>query len=233
MRQIILLHGALGATDQMERLCKELGKKHFQTFMHNFSGHGKMPFGAGFGIDAFSEELKELVEKNSLDKPHVFGYSMGGYVALSLALKHPELLGKIITLGTKFLWDREIAEKEIKNLDPDLIEQKVPKFAEALKRRHGNDWPELLKKTAFMMKEMGEKNFLSAESVKGVQNKVLIGIGDRDQMVSLEETLDIFRNLPNAQMYMLPGTKHPIETANAAMLASIIDEFVEAEANPS
>jgi pimeloyl-ACP methyl ester carboxylesterase len=233
MRQIILLHGALGAIDQMERLCKELGKKHFQTFMHNFSGHGKMPFGGGFGIDAFSQELKDLVEKNSLEKPHVFGYSMGGYVALNLACKHSYLLGKIITLGTKFLWDREIADKEIKNLDPEMIEQKVPKFAEVLKKRHGDDWLDLLKRTAFMMKEMGDKSFLSPESVRVIQNKVLIGIGDRDHMVSLEETLDVFRNLSDAQMYMLPGTKHSIETANAAMLAAIIDEFVEAEANPA
>jgi pimeloyl-ACP methyl ester carboxylesterase len=227
MRQIILLHGALGATDQMERLCKELGKKHFQTFMHNFSGHGKMPFTENFGIDTFSDELKEMVERNSMVKPHVFGYSMGGYVALNLARKHPDLLGKIITLGTKFRWDREIAEKEIKSLDPELIEQKVPKFAQALKARHGDDWLELLKKTAFMMKEMGERNFLSTENIRSIRNKVLIGIGDRDQMVSLEETLDVYRNLPDAQMYMLPGTKHPIETANAAALAAIIDEFVE------
>ena len=47
------------------------------------------------------------------------GHSMGGYVALKLALKRPELVDRIITLGTKFNWTPEVAAKEVKMLNPD------------------------------------------------------------------------------------------------------------------
>lgn len=226
MQQIILLHGALGASDQLESLSNLLTKKSIQTFLLSFSGHGKMPFASEFGIEFFASELKSLVEKNGLSKPHVFGYSMGGYTALYLAKREPGLLGRIITLGTKFRWSREIADKEIENLDAKLIEEKVPKFAAALKKRHGEDWIRLLQMTAEMMKGLGEKNVLEHQDFFDIKNKVLIGIGDKDQMVTLEETLEVYRSLPDANMYMLPGSKHPIEAANAEILAVLIEDFI-------
>ena len=54
---------------------------------------------------------------------------MGGYVALQLANKHPKYVQKIITLGTKFAWDKETAAKEVKMLNPEKIEEKIPAFA--------------------------------------------------------------------------------------------------------
>jgi len=226
MQQIILLHGAIGASDQLKPLAELLSKKEFQTFHFNFSGHGKMPFEKDFGIEQFSLELKTFIEKNKLQKPRVFGYSMGGYVALYLAKNEPELLGNIITLGTKFNWTKEIAEKEIRNLDPVIIEQKVPKFAKVLEERHGENWKMLLQKTSEMMIGLGEKNALSLEDFSEIKNKVLIGIADKDQMISLDETTAVFKKLPNAGMYMLPDSKHPIESVNINILAEVIGDFI-------
>ena len=113
MKPIILLHGAIGAKDQLEPLAKELSGNGFQTYSFNFSGHGQSPFQNQFSISQFSNELLEFVVKTHLIRPAIFGYSMGGYVALYLASQKPDGLGKIITLGTKFVWSPEIAVKEI------------------------------------------------------------------------------------------------------------------------
>lgn len=223
MRDIILLHGAIGAKDQLNLLADLLKQYGYTVHCLNFSGHGKTPFNDQFGIDQFASELEAYINSNDLKHPHVFGYSMGGYVALYLAKLNTTCLGNIITLGTKFSWSPEIAAKEVKMLDPKVIAEKVPKFADTLKMRHGSDWETLMLATAKMMYDLGEDNILNELST--IENKVMIGLADKDNMVSLDETLTIYHQLKNASMYMLPGTKHPIETVNVGLLAKLINDF--------
>jgi esterase/lipase len=225
MKNIILLHGAIGAKDQLETLAVELKQHGYNVFTLSFSGHGQTRFASNFGIEQFDLELEQFIKTNNLQQPTVFGYSMGGYVALYLAKQQPTLLGNIITLGTKFEWSPEISAKETKMLDSKTMIEKVPKFAEALQKRHGQDWEKLLQKTAEMMLSLGNKNALSLNDFTSVENKVLIGLADKDNMVSLEESTDVYKQLKNGAMYMLPNTKHPIETVNVGLLGRIILEF--------
>lgn len=225
MKTIILLHGAIGAKDQLEPLAVELKQQGYNVFTFSFSGHGQTPFQTHFGIEQFALELEQFISKNNLQQPTVFGYSMGGYVALYLAKQQPNLLGNIITLGTKFEWSPEIAKKEVKMLDSQTIIEKVPKFAEALQKRHGQDWELLLQKTAEMMLSLGNKNALTLNDFTTIENKVLIGLADKDNMVSLEETTAVYKQLKNGAMYMLPNTKHPIETVDVKFLTEIIIRF--------
>ncbi|KXK44329.1 MAG: hypothetical protein UZ05_CHB002002655 [Chlorobi bacterium OLB5] len=62
-----------------------------------------------------------------------------------------------------------------------------------------------------MMTELGNNNVLTAELMKHVHNEILVGIGDSDKMVTLEETITAFRSLPNAGLTVLPRTPHPLE----------------------
>lgn len=225
MKTIILLHGAIGAKDQLEPLAVELKQQGYNVFTLSFSGHGQTPFASNFGIEQFALELEQFIEDNNLQQPTVFGYSMGGYVALYLAHRNKNILGDIITLGTKFEWNPSIAQKEMKMLDSKTIIEKVPKFAEALQKRHGQDWELLLQKTAEMMLSLGNKNALTLTDFTSIENKVWIGIADKDNMVSLEETTAVYKQLKNGAMYMLPNTKHPIETANVGLLRMIIKEL--------
>lgn len=226
MINIILLHGAIGAKDQLKPLAIELEKQDFKVYTLSFSGHGQIPFQSHFGIEQFALELEQFIKSNNIEKPTVFGYSMGGYAALYLAYKKPQMLGNIITLGTKFEWSPEIAQKEIKMLDPKTIIEKVPKFAETLQKRHGAGWEMLLHKTSEMMATLGNKNALSLTDFSGIENKVLIGLADKDNMVTLEETVAVYRQLRYGAMYMLPDTKHPIETVDPNLLAKIILNYI-------
>lgn len=225
MKTIILLHGALGAKDQFMPLSNKLKQEGFHVLSFNFSGHGQTPFLKHFGIEQFAKELEQYIIDNHLDKPSVFGHSMGGYVAVYLASQQPGLIGSIITLGTKFEWNSEILKKEIQMLNPLKIMEKQPKFGEALKTRHGVEWENLLQKTAEMMMQLGRKNVLGQRDFVSIENKIMIGLGDKDNMVSLDETAGVYKQLKNGSMFMLPETKHPIETVNVEILAKIISDF--------
>jgi pimeloyl-ACP methyl ester carboxylesterase len=223
--EIILLHGALGAQDQLEPLKQELSKLNYKVHLLTFSGHGKIPFQKDLNIHEFASELELFIRNNHIEKPNIFGYSMGGYVALYLASQEKDLLGDIITLGTKFSWTKEIAEKEIEQLDPTVIKEKVPKFAAALQERHGAHWELLLKRTAEMMIGLGNNNIIES-NLDNIHNKVFIGLADGDSMVSVEETDRAAKMIKNSKRFTLANTKHPIETADPKVLADIIHHFL-------
>jgi pimeloyl-ACP methyl ester carboxylesterase len=227
MEDILLLHGAVGAADQFSVLEKKLAAS-FTVHSLNFSGHGGSPFvDELFSIQLFTSEVIALLNKKEIDSIHIFGYSMGGYVAMYLAKNYPKKIKKIITMATKFTWDETIAAQEIKMLNPNKIEEKLPDFAAALQKRHApNDWKTVLGKTAAMLIEMGKDNPLKAGDYSSIQHPVLVMLGDRDKMVTLNETLEVYKNLPQAQLAVLPNTGHPIEMVDTDRLASEIKSFL-------
>ncbi|MBL7919415.1 MAG: alpha/beta fold hydrolase [Bacteroidia bacterium] len=227
MQTLILTHGALGFKGDLENLKNALINEGFEVHTFSFSGHGKQDFENEFNIPQFSLELENFIAKNNIIQPSVIGYSMGGYVALNLVLKNNSVINKIITLGTKFNWSKETVEKETRMLVPETILEKVPVFAKNLQTKHGTTWTELLKRTANLMRDISIKNYLNSESLKTIQNKVLLGLGDKDQMVSIEETVNVYKALSNANMYMLPATKHPVESLNIAVFITMVKEFLK------
>lgn len=226
MNRILLLHGAIGTKDQFGVL-QELLSADMEVHTMNFTGHGGGEISDDpFTIDMFARDIIAYLDSNHIDEVNIFGYSMGGYAALYAALNNPGRIGKIFTFATKFEWTPGIAEREVKMLDAEKMKVKVPKFAQELAKRHGEDkWETLLLKTAEMMTGLGNRNVLTAELMKQINNKVLVGIGDSDKMVSLEETIAAFRVLPNANLIVLPGTPHPIEMADSTRLAAEIKNF--------
>jgi pimeloyl-ACP methyl ester carboxylesterase len=175
----------------------------------------------------FADAVLSFMAEQHLEKASIFGYSMGGYVGMYLAKHHPDKIEKVITLATKFHWDEAIATNEVKMLNPDKIEQKLPAFAESLKDMHAPfDWKTLLNKTADMLTSLGQNNTLKPYDYASIATPSLLLLGDRDKMVTLDETLAVYKSLPNARMGVLPGTPHPLDKVEVSLLAFLIRGFV-------
>jgi len=222
---LLILHGAIGASHQLKAIAEKLSA-YYEVHLFDFPGHGgKALSDEPFSIKLFADAVLVYVQKNNLSKLTIFGYSMGGYVALYLARHHQQLIDKIVTLGTKFHWDEATAAREVRMLDAAAIEVKVPAFAAALAETHApNDWKEVLRRTADMLLEMGKDNPLTPDDHKEIKTASLILLGDRDKMVSVEETIAVYRNLPNAQLGILPGTSHPVEKVDAELVVYFISK---------
>lgn len=227
MYPVILLHGALGSRKSFQHLIPLL-PEDYQPQAISFSGHGGVPFQPDFSIDSFARELLDYLDEKGIPKINLFGYSMGGYVALRFAALHTDRVEKAMTLATKFDWTPESAAKECRMLDPEKIEAKVPLFAAELKKTHEpNDWKQLLTRTADLLRDLGANPFLTTENAKNLNLPVRLSMGDRDNMVTLSETIAMFQSLPQASLAVLPDTYHPIEKVNPQRLASAIRDFFE------
>jgi len=223
-KSLILLHGALGSKLQLQILAKELAKQ-YQVHVFDFEGHGENYSNSVFSIDLFIQNTLDYIKNNNLNNPLIFGYSMGGYVALKLAYTNSKRVDRIITLGTKFDWTPISAEKEIKMLHPELIEQKVPQFAAHLSRIHSTKWKTVVKKTAEMMLALGNGHGLSNSQFAQIKTRVLILIGDLDKMVTIKESEEIAEIIPNATLNILNGVEHPIEKIDPILLSELIKKF--------
>lgn len=226
MQHIILLHGALGSKDQLQPLAIAL-ENTFQVHSFNFSGHGGRPFSdIPISIPFFSEQIAAYMQEANITHANIFGYSMGGYAAMYLAKQQPKKINKLITLATKFHWDEKIAAREVKMLDGKTIQEKVPAFAAQLQQRHApNDWLTLLDKTSQLLTNLGKNNTLQLEDYASITTPCMLLLGDRDKMVTQEETVAVYKQLPNAQFGVLPGTPHAFEQVNMSLLAQLIREF--------
>jgi pimeloyl-ACP methyl ester carboxylesterase len=224
---LLLLHGALGARSQFDALLPLLPRE-LPTAAFDFEGHGARDVaGRPFRIEHFAENVREQLRAHGVERAALFGYSMGGYVALHLAATHPELVGAVFTLGTKLAWSPETAEREVAQLDPAAIAARVPRFAQALAARHAAaGWERVLHETAGLLRELGARPPLGPETLARVACPVRLAVGDRDATVTLEETRDAMRRLPQGELEVLPGTPHPFERAPLARLAWSLAEFV-------
>lgn len=226
MQHLLLLHGAIGSSEQLKDLAASL-EPDFTVHLFDFPGHGGKDVSTTFSIEFFAEAVVRYIREKGIEKISVFGYSMGGYVAMYLAKTHSHLIGHVITLATKFEWSEGIAAKEIEMLQPEIIESKVPAFAEILRERHSPvDWKLVLSRTSEMLQRLGSNNILKIEDYIGITTPSLIMIGDRDKMISLNETIAVFKQLPTAQLAVLPATPHPVELVNVGLLSGLIRKFI-------
>ncbi len=225
MKPLVLLHGALGCAIQLERLVPFL-QSYYTVHIYEFYGHGnKSEDLRPLAIEDMAQELMLFLEEKNLDMPFVFGYSMGGYVALYLESHHPGILSKLACLGTKFGWNPLTAAKEVGQLDPDLILEKLPAFAEELQRRHGKSWDSLLARTAAMMLKLGDVPAIKEKDLSFVRIPCRIYLGEKDRMVGLEESEWAVSHLPFASLEILPDTAHPLERVDPKLLTHQLRGF--------
>jgi pimeloyl-ACP methyl ester carboxylesterase len=231
-RPILLLHGALGAAAQLAPLAEALrtlagGGPAVHAI--DFEGHGAAaPSGRPYRTAGFVDDVRAALDRLGVERAPIFGYSMGGYVALALAAAEPARVERVMTLGTKFAWTPEVAAREGRALDPRRIEEKVPHFARALAARHAGagGWEGVLERTREMMHALGARPDLDDETLRRVALPVRVAVGDRDATVGVDESAAVVRLLAEGELEVLPRTPHPLEKVPTERLARSIVEFL-------
>jgi pimeloyl-ACP methyl ester carboxylesterase len=221
---LLCLHGALGSAAQMQAPLSPLAEKANLLFF-DFPGHGERS-AEPLNLEACVAATRDYMLKNHLAGTAIFGYSMGGYVALLLAKHYPELVGQIITLGTKLNWNPHDAAAEVQKLNPEIILEKVPKYAATLQQLHGENWKKVLAKTADVMLDLGANPRLTDDVYQTIQHPVLLCLADGDTMVTREETIHAAWLLPNGEFAEIPNSGHAIEKVNVGELGVVVIRIV-------
>ena len=223
---LLLLHGALGASDQFEPLVPLLADR-FELHPLDFEGHGAAPSrDRPFRAAPFVENVEHYLSEQGIERAHFFGYSLGGYVACMVARQAPERVARVATLATKFLWDEATAAQEVRYLDVETMKQKVPQFAEMLAQRHtASGWEAVVERTRELLWANTETGGLTPAYLAGVEQPVRVMVGDRDRTVGVRESASIYEALPNGELEVLPRTPHPFERVPMERIAASLRDF--------
>lgn len=225
--KLILLPGALGHAAQFKNLITELEFYTINALAIDLPGHGLNPYSPeAISVPRMAEALLHKFDELEIKEPvTIFGHSLGGYIGLYLCKYFPEKINGLFTLGTKWHWTEEISKKETSMLNPEKMEEKIPKYVEHLNSIHKQEWKTVVNSIAFLMNDLVQNQYLEPENLKEINNPVRVGLGDRDAMVTIDETVNVYRALQNGQLQIFPNTPHPFEKSDTKKLAMEIKEF--------
>lgn len=219
---LLLLHGALGSAAQLRAL-----QERFGGVAIDLSGHGGREIPSeGIRFEHFIADIDRAFDEQGWREAHLFGYSMGGYAAMLYAARNPGRVKSVITLGTKFLWTEEGLKKELRMLDPEVMEQKVPAFARSLADAHGtNRWKEVVRAIAASMSGLAASPLLTTEVCARIACPVLICVGEKDTTAVPADTQEFAEGVQGSEVFVLPDTPHPFEKVELDILLPRLRAF--------
>ena len=164
-----------------------------------------------------ADDTAAVLEHLGLDQADVVGYSMGGGVALQLAIRHPALVRRLVVASASFRSDGMPAEAlaTFPSITPELFAGTPIEEAYLRTAPNPGDFPRLVEK----MKQLDTTPFAwPEEDIRAIAAPTLIVLGDSDG-VRLQHAVEMFRlrgggvmgdlaGLPKSQLAVLPGTSH-------------------------
>jgi pimeloyl-ACP methyl ester carboxylesterase len=222
---IVLLHGANGAREEMAPLAALLAP--LGAFVPNWLGHGgRPPPGPGYSIAGLVDDLVATLDAAGIRRCFLFGYSVGGYIALALARRSPERVRGVITLATRHIWDRESVEHLVYLADPKrLTRSGNPRAAELARVHHPTDWHLVNGANRRLFADLGASPPLSDEDLRNIAAPVLVLNGANDPLVSAEESHALAGLFRTWRLGLFEGSAHPLPATPIADIAAATVAF--------
>lgn len=161
--------------------------------------------------EQMADDFAALLTTLNIDSANVLGWSDGGINGLLLAIRHPEKVKKLAITGANLQPDTNAVE-------PAVINEFMPHYLEMKKEANAKMLKTSVDSTKFKLFRllMEQPNILPGDLHK-ISCPTLVMGGDHD-MIRPEHTVQIFENIPDAQLWILPNCGH-------ATLVDYADEF--------
>jgi pimeloyl-ACP methyl ester carboxylesterase len=234
-RPLVLLHGGLGSGEMFGPLVPGLAAGRV-LYLPDLQGHGRTAdIDRPITVEAMADDIAALINHLGLKRPDVMGYSLGGGVAMLTAIRHPEVVGRLVTVSVHI---RRNA------MFPEMFEQQAqvgPAAAEFMKETpmyqlyqrvapRPEDFPQLLGKIGGSM----TMDFDFTEEVRALKMPVLYVTADAD-MFPPSHAAEVFSLLGGGQrdggwqgegrgqnqLAIIPGTTHYSIFMSPVLLAAV------------
>ncbi|WP_433160481.1 alpha/beta fold hydrolase [Kribbella sp. CA-247076] len=237
---LLLLHGGLFNIDlQFGELLPSLSANR-RVIATDFQGHGRTnDADRPLGTESLAADVVGLLEHLGVPAVDVFGFSVGGAVALHLAIRHPELVRKAIISSVSYhpSGDREENSDAVGEMKVEMIAG-TPMEADYLAKSPHPDHEHL----QVLLTKLGGYDIggdgWSDDDIRGYAAPTLITVGDNDA-VKLEHAVKFARlrgsdvngdfvGVPASQLAVFPGTTHFSGLARTDLVRDVVLTFLDA-----
>ncbi len=199
----------------------------FRVFAPERRGHGHTPDLHGpLSYDVMAADTIDFLETVVGGRAHLVGWSDGGIIGLVVAMTRPDLVHKLVAIGTNFDSNGLTPEAtaffaSVTAESDDVAPLRV--LYEAVSPDGPEHWPVVFGKFS----EMASAQLaIPVERLGQISAPTLVLVGDHD-MISLEHTAALFRAIPNGQLGVMPGTTHDLAKQKPALVNRLILDFLE------
>jgi pimeloyl-ACP methyl ester carboxylesterase len=207
---LVLLHGGGDSGEHSFVRQLRVFSEHHHIVAPDQVGQGRTPDVPGpLSYTSMMQDTAALLQMLKLDHVDIVGFSDGGILALMLAVRHPELVRRLVISGVNIA-PEGLNPEDLEELRASVIPK--PKTID--------------EKLAHLWATSPTETELNVALLAKITQPVLVISGDRDA-ITLEHTLQIFHALPKAELCVLPGTDHATFSGRPDWLNPIIGAFLD------
>ncbi len=238
---LLLIPGAFMATDSMTVWAEAFARDR-AVIVFDQQGHGRTPdTSREMSYEQFADDAAALLRALDVERADVMGYSQGGGVALQLAIRHPSLVSKLVSMSATYRkdgWYPSVFEA-IGGLGADAFAGTPVETAFKEHTPDADAFDAYLEK----MKALNiNDQDISDEEMRTISAKTMVIVGDADG-VKLEHALAMFRlrgggdedaaasgvlqTAPDARLVILPAMSHVGLSGESEILVPMVNAFLD------
>ncbi|MGH1516529.1 alpha/beta fold hydrolase [Chryseobacterium sp. JK1] len=198
---LLLIHGNGGSIVDFSKQIPFFSKK-YKVIVADSRSHGKsIDKKEALTYEMMADDYAELLEKMKIDSALVIGWSDGGINGLLLSMRHPEKVKKLIVTGANLRPDSSAVQADVFK----RVSANYTKFKDLFAAK--KDKTDLDYQVLKYKRLLSEQPNIDPKDLQRIKIPVLVVGGDHD-VIKPEHTLEIFRNIPKANLWILPNSGH-------------------------
>lgn len=210
--------------------------QHFRLIIPDSRGHGRSDNPCEeLSYQLMAEDMTALCQTLGLEKPLICGYSDGGQIALEIGIRYPQLAKGLIIAAASYRFSEayfevfkiigferpgEVNLEQTRQVYPDMLTMWQQIHTEVYGPEY---WRTLLKQISKLW--LTPLEYIQ-EDLKKITAPTLILFGDRDRLFSVEQAVEMYKMIPNAELAVAPNSGHFFGLENPKIFADICLDFL-------
>jgi pimeloyl-ACP methyl ester carboxylesterase len=211
---LLMIHGNGGSIKDFTYQIPYFQKKYKVIIADSRAQGNSADSGDSLTYEMMADDYAALLDALKIDSAYVIGWSDGGINALLLAIRHPEKVKKLASTGANLVPDTTAVPKEV--WDIALPTYLALKGKEPKTPQEKNDFK--------LMRLLVEQPHILLTDLQKISCPSLIIGGDHD-VIKEEHTMLIYKNIPNAYLWILPGSGHSTPVVYKDDFNKVVDRF--------
>jgi len=241
---LLILHGLFGTLENWGGISKTLSER-FDVISIDLRNHGRSPHSETMDYPTMAQDIAELIDTLGVSPCYMLGHSMGGKVAMELALNQPQLISKLIIadiapvaypdhheqvfsglskIDLSSLSSRNEADEQLKHMIPEASTR-----AFLLKNLYRTPTKQFAWRMNLSVLEQEYAKISAAPKGSPYQGPTLFIKGALSQYIQREHQQAIETLFPNYQFKIIEGTGHWPHAEKPALFLKLVERFLLSE----
>ena len=213
---LLIIHGNGGSIADFKDQIPDFSKKYKVIIADNRAQGQSADNGDSLSYEMMADDYAALLSQLKIDSAYVIGWSDGGINALLLAIRHPGKVKKLAATGANLRPDSSAVYEEV-------IDMVTPIYTQL---KNANPKSDQQKRNWKLVRLLAEEPHIPLSDLRKIQCPSLIIGGDHD-VIKEEHTMQIYKNIPKAYLWILPNSGHSTPVVYKDDFNKVVGEFFE------